>query len=106
MASRIIALFNLKPGVSPADYEAWAKSKDLPTVNGLASIAGFEVFRSTGLLMGDGKPPYDYIEIIDVADFDQFGADVATPTMQTIAAEFAAVADTIFITTEQLQWKA
>ena len=34
MTTRIIALFNLKPGISEADYEAWAKAKDIPTVNG------------------------------------------------------------------------
>jgi hypothetical protein len=106
MAARIIVLFNLKPGQSAADYEAWAKAKDLPTVNGLGSIAGFEVFRSAGLLMGEGKPPYDYIEIIDVADMDKFGAEVSTPTMEAIAAEFGAFADAVFIMTEKLDWKA
>lgn len=106
MAARIIVLFNLKPGCSEADYEAWAKAKDLPTVNGLASVANFEVFRSAGLLMGDGKPPYGYVEIIDVADMDKFGADVSTPTMQAIAAEFGAFADAVFIMTEKLEWAA
>ncbi|PZR36933.1 hypothetical protein [Caulobacter segnis] len=106
MAARIIALFNLKPGVSVADYEAWAKAKDLPTVNGLGSVANFEVFRSAGLLMGEGKPPYEYVEIIDVADMDKFGADVSTPGMQAIAAEFGAFADAVFIMTEKLDWTA
>ncbi len=103
-ATRIIALFNLKPGKTAADYEAWARAKDLPTVNALGSIERFEVFRSAGLLMGEGKPPYEYIEIIDVADMDKFGADVSTPTMQTIAAEFGAFADTVFIVSEKLDW--
>ena len=35
MSTKIVALFNLKPGVSVEDYEAWAKAKDIPTVNGL-----------------------------------------------------------------------
>ena len=30
--TRIIALFNLKPGVKVADYEAWARAVDLPVV--------------------------------------------------------------------------
>lgn len=102
MATRIIVLFNLKPGKAAADYEAWARSRDLPTVNGLKSVEKFEVFRSAGLLVGEGKPPYDYVEIIDVADMDQFGVDVATAQMQAIAAEFGAFAETVFMLTEKL----
>ena len=98
---RIIVLFNLKPGVTPADYEQWARGSDLPTVRALPSIAGFDVYRSTGLL-GGGDPPYAYIEIIDVADMDRFQTDVATPGMQAIAAEFATIADATFVTTEAL----
>ena len=98
---RIIVLFNLKPGVTAADYEQWAHASDLPTVRELPSIAGFDVYRSTGLL-GGGDPPYAYIEIIDVADMDRFQADVATPEMQAIAAEFGKIADATFVTTEVL----
>lgn len=98
---RIIVLFNLKPGVTPADYEQWARASDLPTVRALPSIAGFDVYRSTGLL-GGGNPPYAYIEIIDVADMDRFQADVATPQMQAIAAKFGTIADATFVTTEAL----
>ena len=101
MSTRIIVLFNLKPGVSTADYEAWAQARDLPTVRALPSIAGFDVFKSTGTLAGD-KPPYDYIEVIDVADMDRFGIDAAADPMPAIAAEFGALADASFILTEKL----
>ncbi len=103
MASRIIALFNLKPGVDPAAYEAWARQTDLPTVRGLASIAGFQVLRATGVLGGDAAPPYAYVEIIDVADMAQFGADVATEAMQAVAQAFRAMADVTFLTTEPVE---
>ena len=49
MSTKIVALFNLKPGVSVEDYEAWAKSKDIPTVNGLKSVDELAVFKSVGL---------------------------------------------------------
>lgn len=100
--TRIIAVFDLKPGVAVADYEAWAKTVDLPTVNGLPSIAKFEVYKATGLLGSDAAPPYQYIEIIDVRDMGQFGTDVATPVMQKIAGEFQGLADTTFILTEKI----
>jgi hypothetical protein len=99
---RLIALFNLKPGIDRAAYEAWARSTDLPTVNALPSINRFEVFRTTGVLGSDAAPPYTYIEILDVADMAQFGADCATDVMTKIAAAFQEMADVTFLTTEKL----
>lgn len=100
--TRIVAFFNLKPGVSAGDYEAWARTVDLPTVNGLASIAKFEVFKTTAVLGSDAPPPYAYVEIIDVRDMGQFGDDVATPVMTKIAGEFQGMADVTFMLTEKL----
>ena len=103
MTTRIVALFNLKPGVSEADYQAWARSTDILTVNSLGSVDKFEVFKSVGLLGTDDKPPYAYIEIIDVNDMGAFGGDVGTDAMQKIAGEFQAMADDlVFILTDKL----
>lgn len=99
---RVIALFNLKPGISPDEYLAFARELDLPTVNALPSIDSFRVFRATGLLFSDGAPPYSYIEIIDINDMDQFGQDASTEAMQAIAAKFQALADVVFIPTEEV----
>lgn len=100
---RIVVLFNLKPGVDVAEYESWAAGRDAPTVRSLPSIARFDVAAMTGLLMGDGTPPYQYVEIIDVADMDQFGRDIATEAMGKIAAEFQSFADApLFITTRKV----
>lgn len=104
MATRILALFNLKPGISVSDYENWAKTVDIPTVNGLGSIAKFEVFRSAGLLGSEDKPPYAYFETIDVDDMDQFGKEVATDAMQKVAGEFQGmVEDLVFILSDELK---
>lgn len=103
--TRIVALFNLKPGVAVADYEAWARRVDLPTINGLASIRKFEVFKATELLGASGEPPYAYVEIIDVRDMGQFGADVASPVMQKVASEFQGMADVTFMVTRKLGWR-
>jgi hypothetical protein len=101
--TRIIVLLNLKPGKKKSDYETWAKQTDLATVNALGSVEKFTVFAASGLLGSDAKPPYDYIEIIDVADMDAFGRDVATPTMQQVAAEFQDWADPVFILTRNIE---
>lgn len=101
---RIVCLFDLKEGVSQEDYEAWAKSTDLPTVRGLGSINDFQVMRSAGVLGSDELAPYEYIEIIDVADMDQFGSDVATEVMQNVAAQFGDFADNpTFVLTDNIE---
>jgi hypothetical protein len=100
---RMIVLFNLKPGVTVADYEKWAKTRDIPIVRSLPSIDDFQVYRATGLLGSDAKPPYAYIEVIDVADMEGFGKDVASAAIQAVAAEFQTFADApTFIMTEAL----
>lgn len=104
-AAKIIAYFNLKAGVKMADYEAWARAVDLPTVNGLPSIRKFEVFKSTAVLGSDEKPPYRYVEIIDVRDMGQFGEDVGAPVMQKIASDFQGMADVTFMVMKKIGWK-
>jgi hypothetical protein len=102
MPHRIVALFNLRPGVHAADYEQWARTVDLPTVNALPSIEAFEVLRVTGRLGSNAEPPYKYAEIIDVRDMEKFGEDVASDKMRAVAAAFGELAETVFLTTEKL----
>jgi hypothetical protein len=100
--AKIVVLFNLKPGVTVADYEAFARETDLPIVNALPSIDKFEVLRAQGLL-GGGESPYRYLEILEVNDMGQLGQDVSTPTMQKVAETFRSMADNpLFIVTESL----
>ncbi len=100
---RIVVLFNLKPGVDPADYEAWAASEDAPAVRALPSVAAFRVHALTGLMFGAGTPPFRYVEVIDIADPEGFGADIATPRMQAIAARFRDFAEApLFLTTREI----
>lgn len=103
MATKIVALFNLKPEISVEDYEAWARETDIPTVNGLKSVDQFEVFKTTGLLGLKAKPPYAYVEIIDVNDMGAFGDEVGTDAMQKVATAFQGmVDDLVFMTTDKL----
>jgi hypothetical protein len=103
--SRIVVLLKLKPGTSRPDYETWARTVDLPNVNRLQSVQGFEVLEATGLLGSTDRPPYDYIEVLDVADMVLFGQEVASETMKSIAAEFQRWADPVFVTTRRLEWE-
>ena len=99
--TRIVVLFNLKPGVDVEEYERWARSTDLPTVNGLESVDAFTVHRVSGLLGKDDKPPYEYVEVIDVNDMQRFGDNVSTETMRKVAGEFQGFADApVFMLTD------
>ena len=100
---RIVVLFNLKPWTDVAAYEEWARTRDLPGVRSLVSISDFQIYRAKGLLGSDGKPPFEYIEIIDVADMEGFGRDVSSEAMKKVASEFQTYADNPqFILTEVL----
>ncbi len=99
----VIVLFNLKPGVSRDEYEAWARASDLPVVNALPSVDRFEVLKASGLLIGEGKAPYEYVEIIRVPDMAAFGQDLSAPDVQAGAAQFQQYADNpLFILTSAL----
>jgi REDY-like protein HapK len=100
---RIIVLFNLKPGVDIATYEAWAKEADIPGVNALGSVERFTVHRATGLFGSDAPSPYQYIEVIDIKGMDGFIADISSEAFQAAAAPFRDFADNpLFILTEDL----
>ena len=100
---RIVVLFNLKAGTDVAVYEKWAQTTDIPGVRALRSVADFQVYRTTGVLGTDAKPPYAYIEVIDVPDMNAFGADVGSEAVQKVAAQFQQFADNPqFILTQAL----
>lgn len=99
----MIVLFNLKPGQSEADYEKWAKEVDLPTVTALKSVKDFKVYRSEGLFGSDARPPYRYVEVLQITSAKDLGADVGgSAAMADIIAEFGEIADDpTFMVTEQ-----
>jgi hypothetical protein len=98
----IVVLFNLKPGVDPAAYEAWARATDLPHVNALPSVRNFRVLRSSTLLNG-AAAPYQYVELIELHALDAFRGEVRADVMQGVAREFRQFADApAFIISESL----
>lgn len=90
----LIVLFNLKPGVTEADYEAFARDLDVPTVKGLRSVSEFRVFRLDGVMGTENAAPYRYVEVIDFESMEALGADMAaTAAMSGIQAKFAELAE-------------
>ena len=101
---RIIVPFNLKAGTDVAEYEAWAKTKDVPTASALTSVKSFTVHKAIGLFGDPDTPPaFAYFEILDITDIDAFIADVSDETFQAAAAPFQEYADAPqFILTQDL----
>ena len=102
----LIVLFNLKSDVSKEAYEDWAKTTDLKIVRKLKSIDSFEVFESQSLLGNDDKPPYQYVEVLQVNDMDVFGAETGTDQMGEVAQQFQSFADNpLFMLTDNIESK-
>jgi hypothetical protein len=98
----MIVLYNLKPEVTPAEYEQWAKETDAPTVKGLEAISDFQMHRANGLLGTEAPSPYQYIEVVQIQDMEKLGQEIATEKMQAIQQQFQQFADNpFFILTEQ-----
>lgn len=101
MQKYMIVLFNLKPGVKAEDYEHFAAQEDMPMVKRLPSVQDMKVNRVVGTLDGS-KPPYQYMELISIADFDQLGKDAQNEEIQKVAAKFLTFADKpVFLLEEQ-----
>jgi hypothetical protein len=100
---RIVVIFNLKPGVDAAAYEAWARGTDMPGVNALSSVRSFSVHKATGLFGSDAPSPYQYVEVIDIHGIEPFVAEISTEDFQRVAAAFGDFADNPqFMLTEDL----
>jgi len=97
----IVVLFNLKAGIEPARYEAWAAARDLPTVRSFRSVRRFDVLKVAGLLSGTGNAPYEYVELLEVDSVESLRGDItATPAMAEIARQFREYADSpVFMVT-------
>lgn len=77
MAQRVFFLNTLREGVKPEDYEKWVREVDYPLARNLPTIKSYIVTRLDGLLQEQGKPPYDYLEVVDVTDLDDYRASLA-----------------------------
>ena len=99
----VIVLFNLKEGAGQAEYQAWARSRDLVEVNRLPSVERFRVLRSVGLLGGAGEPPFQYVEVIDLNSMERFGEDIQSAAVGELGKEFRQfAADPVFIHCQDL----
>ena len=100
----LIVLFNLKEGAEEKDYQKWALEVDIPIAGSLKSVDDFKLFKTQSIFGSDQIPPFKYIEVIDINDFDNFPADIAAePRMNEVASKFQSLADSpIFLVTDKI----
>ena len=103
--ANLILMYTLKPGVSRQDFEHWVRNTDYPAMRGLKRVESFVTYRTTGLLMGDGQPSADYIEVFKVVDFTGFTSeDLPVATFQGIMVHFMGFAQAPqFILVEEIK---
>lgn len=86
---QIIILYNLKPDVTPTQFEDWVRTIDQPNMRGLSRVSRFRTFRTDAHLMDDAKPSVQYVEIFDITDLDGFtGQDMPGDVVQMVMGAF------------------
>lgn len=85
---------NLKAGVEAAAYERWVQHTDYRLAAGIECVQHYRVHRIAGPVEGDGGPHFDYIEVLEVADIDEYRAALKhSPAIQHIIAEIGQFVD-------------
>jgi len=99
----MIVLFNLNDDQTEDEFVQWMKDNDIPVVSKLSSVIEYNLAKTVGMLGGEGDPPYQYMEIIRVSDFDKLGEEAADETIQNIGAQFQQkIRDGIWLLSEQI----
>jgi hypothetical protein len=100
----IIILYKLKEGIARADFHDWVRRVDYPAMRALTSVDRFKTFAAQKLLMGEGAPSVEYIEVFELSDFEGFVTeDLPGETVQNIMGQFTGFVDTPeFIVCEEI----
>jgi hypothetical protein len=86
--------YKLKPGTAPEDFENWIRNTDYPAMRGLRRVASYVNYRATGLLLGEGSPSVDHVEVFDIPDLAGFVAeDMPGGVVQAVMGEFMGLVD-------------
>jgi REDY-like protein HapK len=89
MATTSVFWFSkLKAGVDPAAYERWVQHTDYRLAQAIECVVHYRVHKLVGVVEGQGAPPYDYIEVLQVSDLESYRSAMQhDPALQQIIAE-------------------
>jgi REDY-like protein HapK len=92
VAQRVFFLNRLREGADPADYERWVREVDYPLARRLPTIRSYVVTRLDGLVDGDGEPPYDYLEVVEITELEAYRLSLSpgsSPELQAFGEEWS-----------------
>ncbi|HRD29534.1 MAG TPA: hypothetical protein PLO65_14640, partial [Caulobacter sp.] len=89
--ANVMITYRLRAGVDRAAFETWVRDYDYPNIRGVRRVTAFTNHRVERLLIGEGAPSVDYVEVFDLDDLDGFIAeDLTGPVIQTVMGAFMA----------------
>lgn len=80
MKRRVFFLTKLREGADQAEYERFLRDVDYPRSKELLPVSSYLATRIQGRAVSEGEAPYEYIEVLDVDDFDAYLAAFANPS--------------------------
>jgi hypothetical protein len=80
MRKRVFFLTQLKPETSPDAYERFLRDVDYPLTLELLPVSYYRATRIEAKVIGEGEPPYQYIEVLDIEDYDAYLNAFANPS--------------------------
>ncbi len=86
----------LQPGVTPEVYEKWVREVDYVGAKEIESLISYRVHRVIGPYIGEAPFDYDYIEIAEITDMDDYLRDLEQhPAAQRIVAEIGRYVESV-----------
>ena len=89
----LIVLFNLKKEANAVDYETFARTIDSPTIKKLNSNKSFIILKGLTLFGSNEPSPYQYIEIMEVTNFEDLAEDIKQQNVQDMLGKFMEFAE-------------
>ena len=80
MKRRVFFLTTLKEGADQAEYERFLRDVDYPRSKELLPVSGYLATRIEGRAVSEGDSPYQYIEVLDIDDFEAYLAAFRDPS--------------------------
>lgn len=72
----VIWFWRLRPDVEAEDFETFLRETEFPAIGKLPSIGPYHSIRMVGPTRGDEQLPYDYVEIAEITDIDNYRKDL------------------------------
>ena len=80
MRRRVVFLTRLREGADPEAYHRFLREVDYPQTKKLLPVSEYKAMRIEGRVVSEGEAGYDYLEVLDIEDFDAYKEAFANPS--------------------------